>query len=557
VYAYFDNDIEGHAVADARCSRRPAAGRSLEPRLRASGARSKLAAMVARSFALVVSLLAGPLGTLQEGPPAAPAAAPSAPEPRTFRSTHSGTFNGTRVDYTATAAETILTDEKGAPEASIFSIAYVADGAAEPEARPVTFLWNGGPGSASLWLHMGVYGPKRVDVPSDARDDGGPPYGLLDNEGAFLDVSDVVFIDPVGTGFSRALGEKEGKDFWGVRADARSIARFIRQWIGAHGRWNSPKFIGGESYGTTRAAAVVRELEGGFDDVAINGILLISAILDFSLDSNATGNELGYVTMLPTMAATARYHGVTGTEVPLERFVAEAREFALGEYAHALLAGTGLAPEDRARVRSRLARFTGLSEAYLDLADLRVRPDRFQKELLRDRGLTVGRLDSRYTGRDLDAAGESPDHDPSFYGIDGAYATALNAWLRGPLEVDLDAHYTVIGGLSGAWDWELDDPFYFNVAPYVGAAMRQNAGLEVLVACGYYDMATPFFGAEYSLRRSGVVPERLHFAYYEAGHMMYVNHAALAALQRDTREFLVRVTGRGRRGAGAGAPAAR
>jgi len=288
----------------------------------------------------------------------------------------------------------------------------------------------------------------------------------------------------------------------------------------------------------------VHELEGSFDDVAINGILLISTILDFSLDSNATGNELGYIAMLPTMAATAHFHGKTGAGVPLAAFVQQSREFALNGYAHALLQGESLTETEHAEVRKQLARFTGLTEAYLDLCHLRVRPDRFQKELLRERGLTVGRLDSRYTGEDLDAAGESPDEDPSFYGIDGAYATALNAYLRGPLKVDVPDSYKVIGGLGGPWKWELEDPFYFNVAPYIGEAMRQNSGLHVFVAAGYYDMATPFFGAEYSLNRSGVVPARLHFAYYEAGHMMYVNHEALAKLQTDVHEFLVKTIAR-------------
>jgi carboxypeptidase C (cathepsin A) len=465
-------------------------------------------------------------------------ASPAAP--KAFTSQHTGTFHDAKVAYTATVAETILENEKHEPEASIWSTAYVKDGVEDPTTRAVTFLWNGGPGSASLWLHMGAFGPKRVDVPSDARDDGGPPYGLLDNPGAFLDVSDIVFIDPVGTGFSHTLEKGEGKDFWGVKQDARSIARFIRQWISRHNRWNSPKFIGGESYGTTRSAAVVHELEGSFDDVAINGILLISTILDFTLDSNTTGNELGYVAMLPTMAATAHYHEKAGQGVALASFVQQSREFALNDYAHALLQGNSLGANERAKVRATLARFTGLSETYLELANLRVRPDRFQKELLRERGLTVGRLDSRYTGQDLDAAGESPDEDPSFYGIDGAYATALNAYLRGPLKVELPDSYKVIGGLGGPWNWELDDPFYFNVAPYIGAAMRQNSGLRVFVAAGYYDMATPFFGAEYSLNRSGVVPARLEFAYYEAGHMMYVNHEALAKLQGDVHTFLVR-----------------
>ena len=466
------------------------------------------------------------------------------PAPRSFTSRHTGTFRDKKVAYTATVGETILENDKNEQEASIWSIAYVKEGVEDPAERAVTFLWNGGPGSASLWLHMGAFGPKRVDVPSDARDDGGPPYGLLDNTGTFLDVSDIVFIDPVGTGFSRPLGKTEGKEFWGVRQDARSIARFIRQWISKTGRWNSPKFIGGESYGTTRSAAVVHELEGRFDDVAINGILLISTILDFTLDSNETGNELGYVAMLPTMAATAHYHQLAGKGVALEAFVQQAREFALNEYAHALLLGESLPNEQRARVRAGLARFTGLSENYLAHSNLRVRPDRFQKELLRERGLTVGRLDSRYTGQDLDAAGESPDEDPSFYGIDGAYATALNAWLRGPLKVDLAESYKVIGGLGGPWDWKLDDPFYFNVAPWIGEAMRQNSGLAVFVASGYYDMATPFFGAEFSLNRSGVVPSRLHYAYYEAGHMMYVNHVALEKLQGDVHDFIVKTLAR-------------
>lgn len=483
---------------------------------------------------------AAPLPALQETPPAPKEETKKeAPAPRVFTSPHTGTFGGKKVAYTATVGETILVDDKGEPEAALWSTAYVKDGVEDPATRAVTFLWNGGPGSASLWLHMGAFGPKRVDVPSDAHDDGGPPYGMVDNEGTFLDVSDIVFVDPVGTGFSRPLGKHEGKEFWGVRQDARTIARFIRQWISKSGRWNSPKFIGGESYGTTRAAAVVHELEGRFDDVAINGILLISTILDFTLDSNATGNELGYVSMLPTMAATARFHGLVGAEVPLADFLQQARSFALNEYAHALLQGEALADDERERVRARLADFTGLSPDYLELANLRVRPERFQKELLRERGLTVGRLDSRYTGRDLDAAGEAPDDDPSFYGIDGAYATALNAYLRGPLGVDLAEQYKVIGGLDGPWSWELDEPFYFNVAPYVGEAMRQNSGLRVLVASGYYDMATPFFGAEFSLSRSGVVPERLTFTYYEAGHMMYVNHPSLAKLQDDVRAFLV------------------
>jgi carboxypeptidase C (cathepsin A) len=461
-------------------------------------------------------------------------------EPQSFVTEHTGTFHGEKVAYTATAGETILKADDGTPRASMFATAYVKSGVENLDQRPVTFLWNGGPGSASLWLHMGVFGPKRVDIPSDARDDGAPPYPIIDNPGAFLDISDIVFIDPVGTGFSHTLGDTEGKDFYGVKQDAASIAKFIRQWISDNGRWNSPKFIGGESYGTTRSAAVVRELEGRFDDVSINGIILVSAILDFSIENHSPGNEMPNMMHLPTMAATAKYHGKAGDGIALADFVEQARVFALGDYAHALLQGESLKAAERETVRERLAWFTGLSEEYLEQTDLRPQPARFQKELLRDRGLTVGRLDSRYTGVDLDSAGEHSDQDPSFYGIDGAYSTAMNAYLRGNLKVETERHYNVIGGLGAPWDWKVPGmPFnYFNVAPYIGTAMRQNSDLQVFVAAGYYDFATPFFQAEYSLNRAGVVPERVHFRYYEAGHMMYIHHPSLYALQQDVHDFI-------------------
>jgi len=486
---------------------------------------------------LLSSLALSPL-TAQEAE--APASPSKDDAPQVYTTQHVGTFHGTEVAYTATAGETILKAEDGTPRASIFATAYVKEGVKDASTRPVTFLWNGGPGSASLWLHMGAFGPVRVDIPSDARDDGAPPYPIIANPGTFLDLSDIVFIDPVGTGFSHTLGETKGKEFYGVQQDARSIAEFISQWVSKNGRWNSPKFIGGESYGTTRSAAVVHELEAGFDDVAINGIILISTILDFTIENHSPGNEMPNMMHLPTMAATAKFHGKAGEGIALEDFVQQAREFALGDYAHALLQGESLSAAERARVRERLSWFTGLSEDYLEQTDLRPQPARFQKELLRDRGLTVGRLDSRYTGVDLDEAGEFSDEDPSFYGIDGAYASALNSYLRGDLGVDTERHYKVIGGLGSPWDWKVPGmPFnYFNVAPYIGTAMRQNSGLQVFVAAGYYDFATPFFQAEYSLNRAGVVPERVHFHYYEAGHMMYIHHPSLHALQTDVHNFL-------------------
>jgi carboxypeptidase C (cathepsin A) len=465
------------------------------------------------------------------------------PEARSFVTSHSGKFGGQTVRYTATAAETYLEDDEGKPKASIFSMAYVKDDVEDPAARPVTFLWNGGPGSSSVWLHMGAFGPRRVVVPSEAEDDGAPPFRMEDNALTILDVTDLVFVDPVGTGYSRPLGTHEGKEFWGVTEDARSIAEFIRAWITTNKRWASPKYIGGESYGTTRSAAVIHELEGGFDDVSVNGLILISTVMDFYTSSFQTGNELGYITFLPTMAATAWYHGkIEPKPSDLEAFLAEAREFAITDYATALLRGNTLPEAERVRIRERLSYFTGIREEYFDLSDLRITERRFFKELLRDRGLTVGRLDGRYTGHDLDDAGENVEADPSFYGIDGAYTAAVNHYLSGELGVEMDRQYKIFGRVFRDWNFEIETNgfrlFNLNVAPYIGTAMRQNAELRVFNAAGYYDFATPFFDAEMSFMRNGVVPERITYAYYESGHMMYVHRPSLEKLMDDVRAFI-------------------
>lgn len=461
------------------------------------------------------------------------------PPPLVSVTRHKGVFGGVAVSYTATARETYLKADDGTPKASIFSTSYVKDGA-DPN-RPVTFLFNGGPGSGSLWLHMGAFGPKRVAIPSDARDDGAPPYPIVDNPDSLLDATDIVFIDPVGTGFSRALGKTEAKDYWGVTADAKSVAQFIRIWLNENNRWNAPKFLGGESYGTTRSAAVVNELEGSYNDVALNGVILISTILDFSAQAEVPGNEIVFVTTLPSMAATAWYHNkVADKPANVESFVAEAKTFATGEYLSALVKGNALSDEERASVRAKLSRYTGLSEAYLDEANLRVWPGRFYKELLRDRGQTVGRLDTRYTGRDYDNAGEEPDNDPSFYGIDASYTAAFNTYARQTLNFRPDLSYVTIGGVSD-WDWKIgrgDQTYYFNVAPYLGKALRENSGLRIFVGQGYYDFATPFFGAEYALTRPGFPRDRIQFRYYGAGHMMYVRDTDLHALSRDVRAFI-------------------
>jgi carboxypeptidase C (cathepsin A) len=498
-----------------------------------------------RSLALLLAALFASPSLAQDRPPAPPADARKAdadvPPPQRWTTRHAGIFGGQRVNYTAITGETYLKSDDGTPRASIFSVSYIKD--SKDPRRPVTFLFNGGPGSGSVWLHMGAFGPKRVAIPSDAKDDGGPPYPIVANPDSLLDVTDLVFIDPVGTGWSHALGRTDPKEFYGVTADARSVAQFIRLWLNEHGRWNAPKYLGGESYGTTRSAAVLNQLEGAYNDVSLNGVILLSTVLDFAAGADTPGNEMTYILNLPSMAATAAFHGKGGfVGTPASQVAAQARSWATGPYAAALLKGNALSAEERTGVRRELSRYTGLSETYLEQADLRVTPARFYRELLRDRGLSVGRLDSRYTGRDYDNAGETPDNDPSFYGIDGGYTAAINAYAREELGVVTDRSYVTIGSLGGSWDWRLgggrDNDVYMNVAPYIGKALRENSGLRIFVGQGWYDFATPFFAAEYALSRTGYDKNRIKFAYYDAGHMMYVRDEDRAKLAADVRAFI-------------------
>ena len=469
--------------------------------------------------------------------------AQSAPhiEPQVKVSDLSGTFGGQRINYRATIAETILSSEAGKQEAVIVTTSYVKT--PRDTTRPVFFIYNGGPGSGSVWLQMGAFGPMRVGIPSDARDDGAPPYPLLDNPDSLLDAADLVFIDPPGTGFSYLTQGTDSKKYYGLTEDGRAVAKVIRQWINDNGRWNSPKYLGGESYGTTRTAMVARELEGGtYNDVGLNGLILISTILDFAGREPTPGNEMAYIVTLPNMAAAAWFHGKV--EAPsVEAIAEEARQFALGPFATALLKGQDLPAEERAAVRAEMSRLTGLSEQYLDQANLRVTSQRFYKELLRDRGLTIGRLDARYTGKDYDNAGETPDADPSFYGIDAGYTAAINQWSREGLGFVTDREYQSIGNVGRSWNWKLASGgwsrnAYLNVAPFIGQAMRQNSQLRLFNAQGWYDFATPFFGAEYSLNRFGIPQDRLTFKYYDAGHMMYVRDEDRRKLSQDIRAFI-------------------
>ncbi len=465
-------------------------------------------------------------------------------EPRRYETTARITANGKSISYKVIAGETFLENDKGDAVASIFSTSYIADGYADPRERPVAFIFNGGPGSASLWLHMGVFGPKRVRLPSDPADDGAAPYDLINNPESIIDVADMVFIDPVGTGWSRTLGDASTDDYWGVSKDAASIREFIRRWLVEHKRWNSPKYMMGESYGTTRSAALLDALESGWTDIAINGVVLISTVLNFGYDATDDGNDVGYIGLMPSFAATAWYHGKvdqTPWDGDLERFLADARTFATDEYMPALLKGQLMPQAERDAVAARLGTFIGLSPTYVTRSNLRVPLRRFMRELLRDEGLAVGRLDSRFTGAEADGVGENPEYDPSAYGIDAAYTAGILDYFSRDLDVDITEPYTTLGGVRD-WNWDTGDAggenSYVNVAPYVEKAMRQNKDLRILAANGYYDLATPFFGTEMTMAQPGFDRSRLTLTYYESGHMMYIHQPSLEALARDVRAFV-------------------
>lgn len=497
------------------------------------------------SLLILVCLLASETGYSQEKTEESQ----PIPEPKSFITTGQGTFGGATINYTATAKETYLRDDDGQPVASIWSVAYTQDGKKDMSNRPVTFVFNGGPGSASVWLHMGMFGPQIVRTDSDAKvDDGAAPYNLIDNTHGLLDITDLVMIDPVGTGFSRVVGKGKVEDYWGLNEDAASIAKFMRLWITENKRWNSPKYIAGESFGTTRAVAVAEVLEGGGQNMALNGLILISQALDYDGSTSIHDNITSYLTYLPGMAATGWYHKKAGQGKELEAFVEEARQFTYDVYAPALYRGALLSEDEQSAVAEQLAYFTGLDKQYILRSNLRILVPRFQKQLLADQGLTLGRFDSRYFGEESDRVNDIPHlGDAASYSISSAYTAALNHYLSSTLNVNMDRPYLTSNGQIGSkWRWRTVpdgsywEPTAVNVARKLGDTMRRNTEMRVMVASGYYDMICPFFDTEYTFARNGIVQERLELAYYEAGHMMYVHEPDLIKLAADIRGFLSR-----------------
>ncbi len=460
---------------------------------------------------------------------------------------HELALGGKTLKYTATTGTLTIRDEDDKPYGSIFYVAYTLDGA-EPRTRPVSFLYNGGPGAASLWLHMGSFSPVRITTDSP-NPTAGPPFKLVPNEYSLLDRSDLVFIDAPLTGFSRAVGKGTAKDFTGVDQDLRAFDRFVLRYLTVNQRWNSPKFLIGESYGTTRSAALADML--GNDGVQLNGVVLISSILNYNI--RAGGYDILYIANLPSYAAAAWYFNkIPNKPADLAGWVDQARAFASGPYAQALFAGHNLAPAQLDSVAKEVSRLTGLSLDYVKEANLRISPTRFRKEVLREDRKTLGRYDMRFEGVDVDAAGEAPAYDASDTGITGAFVAAFHDYLERELKYDSTDAYHVSANSIGQWDWkhrptsggmgmgggEQAQPW---VAADLASAIRKNPHLRVFSANGYFDLATPFFATEYDLAHMDLDPSlkgNVQFGYYPSGHMIYLNLDALHQLKDDLAAFI-------------------
>lgn len=465
---------------------------------------------------------------------------------------HTTTIKGRSIRYTATTGTIVLKEEaqKGEKDgesegekakAEVFFVAYSKDNVKDKSKRPISFCFNGGPGSSSVWLHLGVLGPKRAKTRD--LETVPPPYTLVENEYSLLDQTDLVFIDPISTGFSRVVPGEKAKDFHGFKKDIESVGEFIRLYCTRYGRWTSPKFLVGESYGTTRAAGLASYLQERYG-LYLNGLMLVSSVLDFQTLLFYPENDLTYIVYLPVYAATAWYHKKLPSHLqrkPLRKVLDEVEAFAFGDYTLALFKGSGLPQKDYQHMLKKLAEYTGLPEDYLDQSNLRVRIHRFCKALLRDEKRTVGRFDSRFKGVDRDSAGEYFEYDPSYPVVHAPYSAALNHYLREDLNYESDLPYEIISAKVRPWSYKEFENRYVSVSNTLREAMHQNPHLKVFVANGYYDLATPYSATEYTFNHLGLAPElqkNVTMAYYEAGHMMYVHLESLARMKQDLTTFI-------------------
>ena len=453
---------------------------------------------------------------------------------------HSIRIGSRTLNYTVTTGfMPIKNAASGDTEARIFFMAYAMDN--PPAGRPLMFSFNGGPGSASVWLHLGALGPKRVKM----LDDGlmpPPPYQLVDNDQTWLTETDLVFIDPVGTGYSRAAKPELASKFFGVNGDIESVGEFIRMYLGRNERWSSPLFLVGESYGTTRAAGLSNHLfERG---IGLNGILLVSTVLNFQTIRFADNNDIPLVLILPSYAATAWYHKRLSPAMQsksVEQVAQEARSFAANEYMPAMLRIDSLSASERTALAEKFSSLTGLNRDFVERNNFRVELGEFNKELLRSDRRSTGRLDSRFKGIDRDAASTGPDMDPSMSAIRTPYTAAFNTYVRGDLGFKSDQEYYILGGgISSPWNWNVNNSYADTSIP-LKDAMAKNPYMKVFLAQGYYDMATPFYAAEYTVSAMNLDPQlrrNVSFVYYEAGHMMYIEKNSLKKLKDDAASFI-------------------
>jgi carboxypeptidase C (cathepsin A) len=483
----------------------------------------------------------GAQGTEKSGKPPAEAKPPAPKEEPPVVTHHEIHVGGRILHYTATTGYMPIRGEDGKEvEANIFFVAYTLDGPAAK--RPLMFSFNGGPGSASIWLHLGAIGPRRVKM----MPDGGmpqPPFELVDNEDTWLDETDLVFIDPVGTGYSRAIKKEQGKKFFSVRGDISSVAEFIRLYLSRYQRWNAPLFLVGESYGTTRAAG----LSGYLVDrgIALNGVVLVSSVLNFQTLEFTHGNDLPYILYLPTYTAAAWYHKKLPSDLQsqdLSSVLTQAQQFAGGTYASSLEKGDSLTPQEKQTLVEQVSRFTGLDRSVVEFNDARLKQPIFCRELLKDQRLMVGRLDSRFKGDDLSQVrNEGQFWDPSLAAIRPPFTATFNNYVRSDLGFKTDLEYYVLGGGIGEWDWGSAGEGFPDTSEALRLAFVKNPYMKLFVASGYYDLATPFFATRYTLDHMNLTPEqhqKVNLGYYDAGHMMYIKSESLGHLKKDVSGFL-------------------
>jgi carboxypeptidase C (cathepsin A) len=463
-------------------------------------------------------------------------------EEKISQTQHSARIDGKDVKYTATTGTLPIRSDDGTIAARMFFVAYTKDGE-DPRTRPISFLYNGGPGSATVWLHMGSFAPKHVQM-ADEGFQPAPPYRLVDNDNSLIDATDIVFVDAISTGYSRVVPGVNPAQFHGQSGDLRAFGDFVNEYLGAYSRWASPKYLIGESYGTIRSAGLSQELQTKHG-IELNGIVLISALLTYQTISTSPQNDVALISYFPTYTAAAWYHKKLPADLAgdLKKALDESRTFADGEYASALLKGNSLPAAERHAVAQKIARLTGLSPEYVERTNLRIEPGRFRKELLRDKRLSIGRLDARFTTTDLDAAGEQQEFDPSNTALQGAYTAMFMDYVRNELKWESNLHYDSSGNVR---PWIYDQNRYMDMTEPLRSTMARNPYLKVMVAAGYYDMATPFHGIEMNMWHLAYDPsytQRISFDYYEGGHMMYIRPSAHKKLKDDITKFISSTAG--------------